>query len=465
MLGGSGCAPGFQTFTQQLDHFDSSNTATFQQRYLVSDMYYKPGGPILFIAGFESTLPDYEICSSAAFYPDGFELGAMVVAMEHRYYGNSLPFGAASFAVQNLRYLTIDNAVADYALFLKHFKLNNTQYPIEDAPVFAYGGSYAALLSTLLRIKYPQIVDGAISSAAPIFLYSSGIDGDLYYDTVSESYQRYYPECASRISNAFQALNQSFESGDYAGIMRELKLCSLPGPLSKYELPSILMTAFATIMQYNYPSPGRYPVAWPVAHLCNDSSANSDSWGSPLVQALNLTYNSSSAHVQCFNVGSQLAGEQHATVESYATDATVWMYQCCTEFVQPQSGSGMFSFYHPWDYDGFMKWCQTQYPGSKPNPYPAPLGPYNAPVANFTNVVFANGLFDPIRTFSPSKSLSSSVIALNIEYSAHCEDINIPPYKYTEPAALPQARSQEVAILKQWMEEKKQQQQQQNKKE
>ena len=44
---------------------------------------------------------------------------AMVVFVEHRYYGDSWtngswPFGTAAFEPQNLRYLTVEQALADF---------------------------------------------------------------------------------------------------------------------------------------------------------------------------------------------------------------------------------------------------------------------------------------------------------------------------------------------------------------
>lgn len=73
------CMPGFQQFEQKVDHFNSSDTRTFQQNYLVSDYYYKPGGPILFLAGFEAILPSAELCASTVFYPLGWQLGGLSV--------------------------------------------------------------------------------------------------------------------------------------------------------------------------------------------------------------------------------------------------------------------------------------------------------------------------------------------------------------------------------------------------
>lgn len=54
----SAAAPTWETkwFTQELDHFDFSNTKTFQQRYLVNTDHWKPGGPIFFYTGNEGNI-------------------------------------------------------------------------------------------------------------------------------------------------------------------------------------------------------------------------------------------------------------------------------------------------------------------------------------------------------------------------------------------------------------------------
>ena len=43
------------------------------------------------------------------------ELKAVVLLGEHRYYGKSLPFGNESLSNKNVKYLTIDNVLMDFA--------------------------------------------------------------------------------------------------------------------------------------------------------------------------------------------------------------------------------------------------------------------------------------------------------------------------------------------------------------
>lgn len=50
---------------------------------------------------------------------------ALVLFIEHRYYGYSLPFGAASYKdAQHLAYLTSQQALADFAAVIQEVKVS-----------------------------------------------------------------------------------------------------------------------------------------------------------------------------------------------------------------------------------------------------------------------------------------------------------------------------------------------------
>ena len=57
--------------------------------------------------------------------------------MEHRYFGESLPFGNESYTNENLRFLTVENDLADCVAILQHVRM---QAP-GGHPVMAFGGS------------------------------------------------------------------------------------------------------------------------------------------------------------------------------------------------------------------------------------------------------------------------------------------------------------------------------------
>ena len=132
-------------FTQKLDHFNVGDTRTFQERYLVNDDYWNQNapnpGPILLYTGNEGDITLFydntvSICANwmkmvdCVFYSlQGFlfdvakQLNGLVLFIEHRYYGKSLPFGVDSYRdTEHLSYLTSEQALADFALVVTDLK-------------------------------------------------------------------------------------------------------------------------------------------------------------------------------------------------------------------------------------------------------------------------------------------------------------------------------------------------------
>lgn len=65
-----------------------------------------------------------------------------------------------------MKYLTVQNALADAANFIqkmnKAYKFSPTQKWI------AFGGSYGGALVVWMRVSYPNLVYGGVSSSGPI---------------------------------------------------------------------------------------------------------------------------------------------------------------------------------------------------------------------------------------------------------------------------------------------------------
>ena len=98
-------------FDVVIDHYDShgANSATYKMRYLVDNTYFDPvNGPIIFYAGNEGDIWTFFDNSGFMTTTLAETFGALVVFGEHRYFGESMPFGAESFKRENLPYLTVE---------------------------------------------------------------------------------------------------------------------------------------------------------------------------------------------------------------------------------------------------------------------------------------------------------------------------------------------------------------------
>ena len=146
-------------YTSDLDNFNSANNRTFAQRYYVNDEYWAPGsGPVFFLIAGEGTCngpPGGYIATLGAQYK------ALLVTLEHRFYGESIPEGGAT--TENYQFLTVEQALADLAKFTRFYQTNVPASA--SVPWVAFGGSYPGALSSWYRHTYPEHTVGALSSS------------------------------------------------------------------------------------------------------------------------------------------------------------------------------------------------------------------------------------------------------------------------------------------------------------
>jgi len=147
-------------FLSKVDNFDANSTATFAQRYYVDSQYWDGKGPVFLSIGGEGTLNGPPGGYIAVL---GKQYNALLVSLEHRFYGESIPNGNVD--TPNLKYLTVAQALADLANFSKYFqKERNTG----DSKWFAFGGSYPGALASWYRHSYPELTVGSLSSSGVV---------------------------------------------------------------------------------------------------------------------------------------------------------------------------------------------------------------------------------------------------------------------------------------------------------
>lgn len=148
-------------YNSKVDNFDASNNATFAQRYYVDNQFWNGAGPVFFLISGEGT------CNGP---PGGYvatlgkQYGALLVTLEHRFYGESIPNGNA--LSENYKYLSVEQALADLSNFTNFYKA--TVPGTQSVPWVIFGGSYSGGLSSWYRATYPEQSVGSLSSSGVV---------------------------------------------------------------------------------------------------------------------------------------------------------------------------------------------------------------------------------------------------------------------------------------------------------
>jgi len=196
-------------FNQTLDHFNPADNTTFQQRYFVTDQYWdrQNGQVILYICGEGpcNGVPENKLFISTL----AKENNALILALEHRFYGLSQPFGDLS--TEHLRYLTVDQALADLANFIYWAKTNSSLNIGEDRKFVTYGGSYPGALSAWFRYKYPHLTAGSVASSAVINVITDfgEYDRQIYLSALKSG-----KNCTDRIQELVQHVEERLNTSD-----------------------------------------------------------------------------------------------------------------------------------------------------------------------------------------------------------------------------------------------------------
>ena len=92
------------------------------------------------------------------------ENGAAMFLLEHRYYGQSKP--TEDMSTPNMIYLSSRQGLEDLGHFISAM---NQKHNLTGAPWITFGGSYPGSLSAWMRLRFPHLVTGSVSSSGPLF--------------------------------------------------------------------------------------------------------------------------------------------------------------------------------------------------------------------------------------------------------------------------------------------------------
>ncbi|GFY86674.1 serine carboxypeptidase S28 family protein [Actinidia rufa] len=326
-------------FEQQLDHFSFADLPTFRQRYLINTEYWAgPArmGPIFFYCGNEGEI-QWFAANTGFVWEIAPRFGAMVVFPEHRYYGESMPYGSIDEAYKNattLAHLTAEQALADFAILITDLKKNLSA---EACPVVLFGGSYGGMLAAWMRLKYPHIAIGALASSAPVLQFEDIVPPETFYDIVSNSFRRESTSCFNTIRESWDILESEGQKND--GLLQLTKTFRFMSPdlikINDRKLGSIddlynwLESAYSYLAMVNYPYPANFMMPLPgdpIKEVCRkiDNCPNGTSILDRLFAGVSVYYNYT-GEFDCF----QLDDDPHGL--------DGWNWQACTEMVMPMS--------------------------------------------------------------------------------------------------------------------------------
>ena len=469
-------------FDQQIDHFSwrsaPNGSRTYRQRYFVNTQYWKADGPIFFYCGNEANVELY-VNATGLMWENAEEHGAALVFAEHRYYGESqMPFykPGAPLAEQELSYLTMEQALADYASLIAAWKRRNAA---QRSAVVAFGGSYGGMLAAWLRMKYPSAVDGAIAASAPILAFAPNPgavtpapfgDGESFWRVVTDDAGAKggaSPSCAANVRAAWPALFKLGETAaGRAALQRTFRLCDstpVASAADAMRLALFVLNAFDTMSMGNFPYPSNYLIfqqtrdptlllpAFPVRAACEHLRAEpatfepsaADPTQLRLLAALRdaaaVFYNASRA--QCFELPDDPNFDG------------IWDYQYCTELLPQETyfaRDGVHDMFWPSGFNmtAIRVHCEKTL-GVAPRPEWIGIEFGGADMQYVSNTVFTNGAYDPWSAGGVVRNVSDTAITVMIEQGAHHLDLMFSDAR--DPESVKAARATQMAHIAKWV--------------
>ncbi|XP_058088443.1 uncharacterized protein LOC131235321 [Magnolia sinica] len=441
-------------FTQTLDHFNYNPQSyqTFQQRYLINDVNWRgpaENSPIFIYAGSEGDI-EWITQNNGFIFETASYFGALVVFIEHRFYGKSIPFGGKEEANKNAStfgYLSSTQALADYATLIIDLKKNLSA---QGSPVVVFGGSYGGMLAAWFRLKYPHVAIGALASSAPILNFEGITSPYSFNDIITRDFKSESESCYRVIKGSWKLIDDSAKQpGGLEELRKSFKICE--NYISANYLERWLRTAYVNTAMMDYPTPSNVlnPLpAYPVKQMCraiDEATAAGDTFKG-LYGAANIYYNYT-GNATCFDL-------KHESVQ-FGIDG--WRWQACTEMILLTNGNTDESIFPPsmYNYSNQAKYCEDMF-GIKPRPIwiTTEFGGHNisSVLKRFgSNIIFFNGLRDPWSGGGVLKSISKSVVAIVAREGAHHVDLRFSSEE--DPEWLQRVRRKEIKIITRWLKQ------------
>ncbi|XP_073940930.1 thymus-specific serine protease [Castor canadensis] len=446
---------------QPLDPFNASDRRSFLQRYWVNDQH-RAGrdGPVFLHLGGEGSLgPDSVMTGHPAALAPAW--GALVISLEHRFYGLSVPAGGLGMA--QLQYLSSRHALAD--VVSARLALSRLFNVSSSSSWICFGGSYAGSLAAWTRLKFPHLIFAAVASSAPV---RAVLDFSEYNQVVSRSLMSTAIggslECRTAVSAAFAEVERRLRSGGAAQdtLRTELGSCgSLGRADDQAELLGALQAVVGGTVQYD----GHAGAPLSVRRLCGLllGDGGNHSHQTPyqgLRGAVQIVMHSLGQKCLSFSRAETVAQLRATEPQVSGVGDRQWFYQTCTEFgfyVTCEDPECPFSQFPT--LPSQLDLCEQVFGLSvssvaqavaQTNSY------YGGQTPGATQVLFVNGDTDPWHVLSVTQSPGPSESVLLIPSASHCLDMA--PERPLDSLSLRLGRRSIFQQLQTWLRQAKEKQ-------
>jgi len=421
------------TFTQKLDHTSLEDTRTFEQRYFVYSDYAKgENAPVFLYIGSEAELSG--ISPYRSYVQQAKKYNAHVIALEHRYYGQSQPFD--ELTAENLQYLNTDAVLADLA----NFQTQMMQKHNWNGPWIAFGGSYGANISAYYRLKHPELVAGALASSGPVEAKLEFVEYDENTTNVAG------PKCRDAIREVTRYVESVLDNP--TEMLRIKKLFNSEHMKSDVAMLFLLSELSTEAIQYGQKE-----------NFCHSLLTSEDRLEGFAKGGLDICNYLGVNPIDFTAEGSLLTQTSNYTS---GVGMRQWFWQVCTEYA-------FFYTAHPnpelstrsplINLDYFMNECDMMFgiketvdvENTNSKYYDQLLSESAIPQAS--NIFFTNGSDDPWQHLSITKERGNDtnpdMSYMTIPDAAHCDDLRV-----TEDQKVQTAQKHFESLLDNWLDQK-----------
>lgn len=440
-------------FMQLVDHFTWANQDTWLQRYLVNtDHWCGSNCPILFYTGNEG---DIEVFTNNTgwMWENAQQLHAMLVFAEHRFYGQSMPYKIDPTKVgpnetRTLGYLSSEQALADFARLI--YELKNSIFDAKHSAVITVGGSYGGMLAAWMRMKYPNLVDGALAGSAPILQFPGEYQCQEFSRIVTKDYENYSPYCSKSISKSWSVIrSMASQPAGLETVSRLFNSCSKMSQEDVELLTQLLNSVWVNMAMTDYANEATFlskMPAYPIKHACEELKLDpvqvEDELLVGAIAKASQVYTNYTKQTPCLDVKKWVFDPMDV----------LWDFQSCTEMVMPICSDGINDMFEPQTFNlsSFVQGCKSRWGVQTQVNKVQTLYGNKRDLHSSSNIIFSSCSRDPWSAGCPQDSIETNQIhAIKIPGVCHHEDLR--PAGPNDSPELKQARQRELNIITDWI--------------